>query len=274
MTMTNKNCFSRLVVGCTLVLLLAACGGGGDGDGGVVVGIPATREATLTLGQEVPAAIAPTPPATNPITGTMTVTLAANNAVSGTLTLAGDFGRVTAAHIHDGIVGVAGPVKIGLQKVGDGSSWSIAAGTSLDATQAASFRAGSYYVNAHTDNIGTTVVGLNPAGEIRGQLIGFADNIQPIFTNSCAISGCHRPNVIGNPMSLVAGDSVASLVGQAATVSLGGGTRVIAGDSLNSVLVKRITGILAGQQMPPGGLLPQNDQNLIKVWIDMGAKNN
>ena len=64
--MTSKNRFARLVVGCMAVFFLAACGGGGDGDGGggVTVGQTITKEATLTLGQEVPAAIAPTPPAT------------------------------------------------------------------------------------------------------------------------------------------------------------------------------------------------------------------
>jgi len=264
--MISKNCFSRLVVTCTAVLFLAACGGGGDGDGATE---PATitKEATLTLAQEVPAATAPTPPATNTIGGTMTVTLTtATNAVSGTLTLTGDYTRVTAAHIHDGIIGVAGPVVIGLNNNGNGS-WSLPTTASFTAAQAELFKAGSYYINAHTGDIGT-VVGLNPAGEIRGQLLGFADNIQPIFTANCAVSTCHvTPSSSGAPMSLAAGASYGNLV------NVGG--RVIPGDSAGSVLVTRIGGTTIGRMPPaPASLLPANAQNLIKVWIDMGAKNN
>lgn len=272
--MTSKNRFVRLVVGCTAVLFLAACGGDGDGGGGGGGGGPTiTKEATLTLGQEVPAAIAPTPPATNPINGTVTVTLTtATNAVSGTMTLTGDYPRVTAAHIHDGDIGTAGGVIIGLVDGGNGS-WSLPATASFTAAQAERFKAGGTYVNVHTADIGA-IAGLNPAGEIRGQLIGFADNIQPIFTTNCAISNCHvAGSALGAPMSLAAGVSVGNLVGQPASGSAG--TRVIAGDSANSVLVARIGGATTGRMPPaPATLLPANQQNLIKVWIDMGAKDN
>lgn len=192
----------------------------------------------------------------------MTVTLTSGNAVSGILTLTGDFGRVTAAHIHDGNIGAAGAPVITL--TANGNVFSIPAGTVLTAEKAARFKAGGYYVNVHTL--------LNEAGEVRGQLLGFADNIQPIFTANCAVSTCHvTPSSSGAPMSLAAGASYGNLVNQPASV----GTRVIPDNSADSVLVKRITGTTAGQQMPPGRpLLPANAQNLIKVWIDMGAKNN
>jgi hypothetical protein len=261
MTMARKNCFIRLLVSCTVVLFLAACGGGGgDGDNGGG-GIAVTKEATLTLGQEVPAPNVITPPVPE-IGGTMTVALAANNAVSGTLTLTGATARVTSAHIHDADIGAPGGIVVGLVDGGNGS-WSLPATASFDAAQAARFRAGGYYVNAHTDQ--------NPAGEIRGQLIGFADNIQPIFTASCATSTCHvTGSSTGAPMSLVAGASYDNLVTGAAN------TRVIPGSSSTSILYNRITGTTAGPQMPPlpATLLPANEQNLIKVWIDMGAKNN
>ena len=262
--MTSKNCFCRLVMGCTTVLFLAACGGdgGGGGGGGGGDATTITKEATLTLGQEVPPAIPPQLPA-NPIEGTMTVTLTtASNAISGTLTLTGDFPRVTAAHIHDGDVGVAGGVVIGL--LGTGNTLSIPPGTVLTAAQAARFKAGGYYVNAHT--------ALNAAGEIRGQLIGFADNIQPLFTANCAVSGCH---VTGGsaPMSLASGVSVGNLVNQPAIIPFGGVTRVIPFNSADSVLFSRISDPSASR-MPPDRQLPANEQNLIKVWIDMGAKNN
>lgn len=267
--MTSKNRFARLVVGCTAVLFLAACGGDGNGDGGGGdVGPTITKEATLTLGQEVPAPNVLTPPVAA-IAGTVTVTLTtATNAVSGTMTLTGDYPRVTAAHIHDGDIGTAGGVVIGLVDGGSGI-WSLPATASFTAAQVERFRAGGYYVNAHTAQ--------NAAGEIRGQLLGFADNIQPIFTNNClssAIGSCHvAGSATGAPMSLAAGVSVANMVGQPASGSAG--TRVIAGDSANSVLVERIGGTTTGRMPPaPATLLPASQQNLIKVWIDMGAKDN
>lgn len=259
--MANKNCFSRLLVACTVVLLLAACGGGGDGDG---TSEPATitKEATLTIGQEVPAATPPAP--ADEIAGTMTVTLTtATNAISGTMTLTTGSSRVTAAHIHDGDIGAAGGPIITL--TANGNVFSIPPGTVLTAAQAARFKAGGYYVNAHTL--------LNTTGEVRGQLLGFNDNIQPVFTANCAVSTCHvTPSSSGAPMSLVAGASYGNLVNQPASV----GTRVIPANSADSVLFKRITGTTAGPRMPPAPatLLPASAQNLIKVWIDMGAKNN
>lgn len=264
--MTNRNCFSRLMVGCTAVFFLAACGGGGGGDGGGT-NEPATitKEATLTFGQEVPPATAPA--AANAIGGTMTVTLTtATNAISGTLTLSGDTARITAAHIHDGDVGIAPASNVVIPLSGTGTTLAIPAGTVLTAAQAARFKAGGYYVNAHT--------ALNGPGEIRGQLIAFADNIQPIFTANCAVSACHVAGTSA-PMSLAAGASVANLVNKAATASVAGGTRVIPGNFTDSVLYKRITGTTAGPQMPSGRpLLPDTERNLIKVWIDMGAKDN
>lgn len=259
--MINKNRFSRLVAGCTTVLFLAACGGG-DGGGGTNEPATITKEATLTIGQEAPAA---TPPATaDEIKGTMTVTLTpATNAVSGALTLTTGTSRVTAAHIHDGDIGAAGGPVITL--TANGNVFSIPPGTMLTPDRAARFKAGGYYVNVHT--------ALNTAGEVRGQLLGFADNIQPIFAANCATSTCHvTPSSSGAPMSLVAGASYGNLVNQPASV----GTRVIPDNSADSVLFKRITGTTAGPRMPPAPatLLPVNEQNLIKVWIDMGAKNN
>ena len=54
-----------------------------------------------------------------------------------------------------------------------------------------------------------------------------------------------------------------------------GKTRVVAGDSAQSVLYDKVTGggNLCGSRMPLGGAaLPQNLVDLVKAWIDGGAK--
>ena len=80
----------------------------------------------------------------------MTVTLnTPANTITGTLTMTGDIARVTAVHIHDGDVGVAGPIVITLQNNGNGV-WAVPAGATLTDAQASRFEAGGYYVNAHT----------------------------------------------------------------------------------------------------------------------------
>lgn len=67
----------------------------------------------------------------------------------------------TAAHIHKGVVGVAGGVIFGFSAATSPISYSSVA---LDATQEADLNAGLYYVNVHS-------AAPYAAGEIRGQLI-------------------------------------------------------------------------------------------------------
>src|SRR5689334_2349083 len=103
------------------LLFLGACGGGGGDNTATTPPTPATftKEATLTLAQDVPAPTAPA--AANVVNGTMTVTVnTPANTITGTLTITGDTARVTAAHIHDGDVGAAGNVIITLQNNGNG----------------------------------------------------------------------------------------------------------------------------------------------------------
>jgi len=280
--MSNKYTFIRLAVLLVSTMALSACGGGGGGGGAVVPPSPNTRQATLTTAQEVPAPALPDPAApglgstaSNTSGGTATFTLdSTTNKLSGTMTLTG-FGTpatapndVTQAHIHDGAVGTAGGVVVALEPDAAHVVWSIpATAPALTADQAAKFTAGALYVNAHTS--------ANGPGLIRGQLISFDANVQSIFTASCL--GCHFNGTTIAPMSLAAGAAYANLVGKASTSPLvpGGGTRVIAGNSATSILYRKVSGSSAGPQMPfQGNILPANSQNLIKVWIDMGALSN
>ena len=265
---TTLRAILALSLSCSLALLTTACGGGG-GDGAPAPTAPTTvtRQATMTTAQEVPAPNLPDPAAATP-GGTASFTLYSTNKLRGSMTLTGfnlsgtpQTTAVTAAHIHDGDIGLAPTNNVVKLLVADTSKsvWSLPANTTLTDAQVARFKAGGYYVNAHT----TT----NGPGLVRGQLISFADNVQAIFTANCV--GCHfTGNSVAAPMSLVAGASYASLFSQ-------GVIRVIAGDSANSILFKRINGTTAGPQMPPdGSTLSVNSQNLIKVWIDTGAANN
>lgn len=194
--------------------------------------------------------------------GTASFTTYSANKLRGFITLTGfnPSTAVSSINIHDGDVGTAGAIVIPLVADTAHVVWSLPANNSLSDVQLARFKAGGYYVNAHTAT--------NGGGVIRGQLISFADNIQPIYTANCI--GCHYPYGSG-PMSLVVGASFASLL------SHGGTIFVILGDFANSLLYQKISGASfeTGPQMPLGKApLVANDQNLIKVWIDMGAKNN
>ncbi|MBF0497010.1 MAG: CHRD domain-containing protein [Deltaproteobacteria bacterium] len=80
-------------------------------------------------------------------------------AISGKLTITG-LTNVTAAHIHDGAVGVNGPIIVPLQ--GDGQTMTIPAGSVLTDSQFTSFMNGGLYLNVHTTAF--------PNGEIRGQI--------------------------------------------------------------------------------------------------------
>ena len=70
-------------------------------------------------------------------------------------------GPITAAHIHEGPVGMAGPVVIGLSFVGNTLIGTLPV-SSLPADFMFKLMTNQYYVNVHT--------AANPSGEIRGQL--------------------------------------------------------------------------------------------------------
>lgn len=90
--------------------------------------------------------------------GSGTITVADDGAVSGSVSTTGVAG--TAAHIHEGAAGANGPVIVPLTK--DGDTYKVPAGAKLTAPQMTSFKAGNMYVNVHS--------AANPNGEIRAQL--------------------------------------------------------------------------------------------------------
>jgi hypothetical protein len=106
----------------------------------------------LTGAQEVP-------PVTTAATGSANIQVAADGAVSGSVTTAGV--ASTMAHIHIGPAGQNGPVVVALTKTGD-NSYVVPAGAKLTPAQLAAYNMGSLYVNVHSN--------ANKGGEIRAQL--------------------------------------------------------------------------------------------------------
>jgi hypothetical protein len=156
MRILNKLSFLGILV--SAVFFLASCGG----DGGSPPATPnlKTFNATLTLAQEIPAPVTPTG-ATPSGSGSITLDLTTKT-ITGSFTTTNVVGA-TAAHIHDGDTGVAGPVIIGLAQTTPGV-WGVPAiARALTDAEIARLQAGGYYVNVHTT--------LNATGEIRGQLV-------------------------------------------------------------------------------------------------------
>ena len=92
--------------------------------------------------------------------------------------------------------------------------------------------------------------------------ISFSENIQPIFSASCALSGCH-----------VAGKQVPDLSSGVAYQSLQDGDYVMPFQPDNSELYQWLTGKL--QPAMPLGTGPVDSINVkIYAWINQGAKNN
>lgn len=99
------------------------------------------------------------PPVQTSATGTGSISVGRDGAVSGSVKTTGV--EATAAHIHLGPAGKNGPVIIPLTK-GDAGTWSVPAGARLTAEQMKSYQAGELYVNVHS--------AANKGGEIRAQI--------------------------------------------------------------------------------------------------------
>ena len=98
------------------------------------------------------------PPLSVPGSGSGSITIGEDGAVSGSVTTSGVAG--TMAHIHMAARGSNGPVIVPLTK--NGNTYSAPAGAKLNNAQMQAFKAGNLYVNVHTDR--------NKGGEVRAQL--------------------------------------------------------------------------------------------------------
>ncbi len=102
--------------------------------------------------------------------------------------------------------------------------------------------------------------------------ISFSSQVQPIFTNSCAIPGCHVTGGIA-PMSLQAGFAYKDIV-NAPSIEQPPYLIVKPYDADSSYLYLKITG-QAGTRMPLNhNPLDSAQIATIRTWINQGAKNN
>lgn len=91
--------------------------------------------------------------------------------------------------------------------------------------------------------------------------VSFKSDVLPIFSMSCSTIGCHA-----------AGDHVPDLSSSNAYNALIDGVYVDTVTVENSELYLRM--IDKQHPMPPKGLLPASQLNIIYYWIKTGAKNN
>jgi hypothetical protein len=96
---------------------------------------------------------------TTSATGSGTITVAADQSISGKITTTGIKG--TAAHIHVAAPGTNGPVIVPLTKDGE-NGWAVGPGAKLQDAHYQAFKDGNLYINVHS--------AANPNGEIRGQI--------------------------------------------------------------------------------------------------------
>ena len=108
-----------------------------------------------------------------------------------------------------------------------------------------------------------------PAG---GATISFVNNIQPIFTRSCALPACHIPPIPGGGLDLTPGKAYGQIVGVKSTEQAL--LRVKKGDPDKSYLVLKIENGpgISGGNMPLGcpttmPCLAPDEIQAIRLWV-------
>lgn len=249
---------------------------------------------TLNGAQEVP-------PVQSPATGSAMLNLTGGQtAILYRLELSGPFsGPPTQAHIHVGPADDTGPVifflcaappqgPVACPAATGGVLSGVLTAANLMPQAAAgvatfddaidALLSGNAYFNVHTP--------ANEPGEIRGQIgpkvlptVSFASSIQPIFTQNCAISGCHAGPNPSRGLNLEAGQAHSNLVG-VASAGIPALNLVEPGDPDSSYLFKKHRGDadIVGNRMPltNPAFFDQNPDllELERKWIEEGALDN
>ena len=146
--MNRFNKTLRVSAISALLLLAAGC----SSMGGMGGGIMEKTSAALTGAQEVP-------PVSTSASGRSTIAVASDRSVSGSVIVSGM--EPTAAHIHQGAMGMNGPVIVPLAKTAP-MTFTVPAGAKLTDAQYDAFKDGKLYINVHS--------AAHPGGEIRLQM--------------------------------------------------------------------------------------------------------
>jgi len=91
--------------------------------------------------------------------------------------------------------------------------------------------------------------------------VSFSEKIQPIFTEDCSTTGCHKTGVQSPDLSAGSSYDQLTQLGYVDTTNAEG-----------SLLYKMITSTT--KPMPPTGRLSNTEIGLILTWIKQGAQNN
>jgi hypothetical protein len=117
-------------------------------------------------------------------------------------------------------------------------------------------------------------ISFTPPASCGIEFSSYAAQVQPIFTNSCAVSGCHRGAFPNADLDLSAGNSYVNLVNITSS-GYAPAKRVVPADTLASVLYHKVKGTgVYGPQMPAFGSITADEIKLIILWIAAGAPNN
>jgi hypothetical protein len=149
-----------LVAACALALVVTACGSDDDSGGGTP-NTTSSRQVVFSVSL-TGAAEAPGPGATDG-RGTARITVDPQRDEVCFELSTSDLPNVTAAHIHQGASGVAGPIVVTLTTPQDGKSEGCVPAPSA-AVKAIASGKDSFYVNVHSTEF--------PDGAIRAQLTG------------------------------------------------------------------------------------------------------
>jgi hypothetical protein len=115
----------------------------------------------------------------------------------------------------------------------------------------------------------------NSTGPTGGN-VSFSSDVQPIFTQNCALSGCHATaSPLAGNQNLSAGQAYGNIVNVASTEKPNF-LRVKPFSSDSSYLYMKITADprITGVPMPKIGSITPQQKQTIKDWIDQGALNN
>lgn len=106
-------------------------------------------------------------------------------------------------------------------------------------------------------------------------LVSFQHSIQPIFTQRCAVRGCHDSQARTADLDLSAGNAYANIV-NVRSVQNPSWIRIVPGDPTRSLLYRKVSedSPPVGSRMPLGGRLSDEQIMLIRLWIEQGARDN